>query len=519
MKKCLFYGNCQVEPLKEILSNSINFSDKYQIIPLPPVHLLDKSHVGDLEQKIALADLFVYQLVSDNYQGIEQFGTNYLCDRLSAEAQKIAIPGAYFTGYHPATINLKDAEGNKINEPCDYHDVNLLYLFERDKTVAETVDILQQDNFYQSEYILNNLEITLNELRRREQTLDINISNFIKQNYQKQKLFHTINHPNIAVLNHIAKTILKILDLPTNLSDKQDFTEALDFTDFPIYPAVANALNLQFSVPLQYKIKGEILDLKQAIELFFDFYAANKDLVKLNILQHQEKYAVSVCGIQIEGTQIFNAQVLDIADEQSDNSEPVLDCMRQQTFQDLLELAEQHCNNELYLEAISLCEAALKINSASIQAWRQLANCYEARGEIEAALDASDRALALDPEQADSAIHRARLLELQGKSHSAKELYQQAIALDEEQPPWVYRHFGNVLLEENDPESAITAYQKAIAINPDFGAQIYLNLGEAYEARQQWQQAKDAYDRALNVNPDLQEQIDNKLDNIKQCLN
>ncbi|VEP13896.1 Tetratricopeptide repeat protein [Hyella patelloides LEGE 07179] len=512
MKNCLIYGNCQIEPLREILETHSNFASNYQFIQLQPVHLLQKSNLEDLKSKIAKTDLFIHQLVSDDYQGIEQLGTNYLCSRLPSNSQKIAIPGAYFTGYHPAIINLKDGDGNKINEPCDYHDVNLLYLFDRGKTVSEAVALIQQDDFYQPEYVLKNLEITLNELRRREQDLDICISDFISQNYRKQKLFHTINHPDITILNYLAECILNLLELPVNNQPKH-LNEVLDFTDFPIYPSVAQALKLDFDIKPQYRIKGETLSLKQTVELFFDFYAENRELVKLNIIQHQEKYAVTVCGIQVKSTQIFSTQILDRS-HNSDNADDLLDCIRQQTFQDLLDLAEQHCNNDRHQEAISLCQAALKIDSQSIQGWRQLAHCYEAKGELKAAITASDRAISIDPEQADSTIHQARLLELQGKTLSAKKLYQQAISLDEAQPPWVYRHFGNVLMSENNPADATIAYQKAIALNPDFGAQIYLSLANAYCRQQQWQQAKNAYNKALDINPDLQEQIAQKLKNI-----
>ena len=514
MKNCLLYGNCQIEPLQYILKNNSNFASNYQFIELEPVHLLTENDVEDLETKIARTDLFIYQLVSDNYQGIEQFGTDFLCNSLPSEAKKIAIPGAYFTGYHPATINLKDGEGNKITEPCDYHDVNLLYLFDRGKTVTETIAIIQEVDFYQAEYVFNNLQATLDELRRRETELDISISDFIIQNYQKQKLLHTINHPGVVLLNYLADEILELLELPR--SDKIPDYEVLDFTAFPIYPSVAKALKLDFEITPQYRIKGETLSLKQAVELFFNFYRNNRELVKLNIIQHQEKYAVKVCGIQVNPTQIFNTQIPNRVNRNPDDADDLLDVIRQQTFQDLLDLAEQHSKNNRYSEAIALCQAALKIEENSIHGWRQLAYCYEAKGEINAAITASDRAISINPDEAESAIHQARLLELQGKTPEAKELYRTAISLDTEQPPWVYRHLGNVLLDEDNPADAISSYQKAIALNPDFGAQIYLSLAEAHQKLQQWQPAKNAYSKALKINPDLRVQVDNELEKIPE---
>ncbi|ELS03187.1 tetratricopeptide repeat protein [Xenococcus sp. PCC 7305] len=514
MKKCLIYGNCQIKPLREILQSNTNFQNQYQFIELEPVHLLDKSDVADLEAKIFQTDLFIHQLVSDNYQEIEQFGTNYLRKNLPSSSKVIAIPGAYFTGYHPAIISFKNEEGNKSNEPCDYHDVNLLYLFDRGKTVNETISLIQQANFYQPQYVINNVINTLNELRRREVELDITISDFIEKNYRRQKLFHTINHPGNTVLNYLANSILKLLDLPPNSQEFQ--SEILDFTRFPIYPSVAQALKLNFDFDSEYCIQGEILNLQQTVELFFNFYNDNQELVKLNILQNQDKYAITVCGIQVSSAQAFQSQILDGQHNDLEDSEHLLEYIREQTFADLLDLAEQHCKNNLYQEAITLCQAALKIEENSVEGWRQLAYFYEAQGNIQSAIAASDRAMEIDPQQADSTIHQARLLESQGDYSAAKELYQEAIALDEDQPPWVYRHLGNVLLEEDNSTDAIIAYQKAIALNPDFGSQIYLSLADAYRQEKQWQQAKNSYDQALKINPGLQNQVENEIQTLPE---
>lgn len=509
MKKCLLYGNCQIEPLRKILEKSSDFTKKYQFIDLKPVHLLTENDAINLEVKIAETDLFIHQVVSDDYQGIKQFGTNYLRNCLKKTAKAIAIPGAYFTGYHPAMINFKDGDGNKITKPCDYHDVNLLYLFDQGKTVTEAIEIIEQVDFYQAEYVLDNFKTTLQELRDRETELDITISDFIEQNYQKEKLFHTFNHPGVAVLSYLADRILELLELPVQTHSLQ--AEVLDFTAFPIYLSVARLLALDFPISSQYSIKGEILTVKNAVKLFFDFYSDNQELVKLNIIQNQEKYTVTVCGIQVNPIQLFNPELSEATNKNVKDTEDLLNCIREQSFQDLLDLAKKYYQNNLYEEAISLCQAALKIEENNIQAWRQLAYCYEAKGEISAAIDASDRALTLDPNQTENAIHQARLWELQVKTTAARELYQQAIAIDSNQPPWVYRHLGNTLMAENNPADAIVAYQQAISINPDFGAQIYLSLANAYQKQKQWQQAKDTYFQALKINPDLQLQVDNEL--------
>lgn len=53
----------------------------------------------------------------------------------------------------------------------------------------------------------------INILKSKEKTCDIKISDFILENYKKQQLFYTPNHPAPIILKIMAKQILKKLNI------------------------------------------------------------------------------------------------------------------------------------------------------------------------------------------------------------------------------------------------------------------------------------------------------------------
>lgn len=287
MKKCLIYGNCQTEPVKRFLEMSPEFSVAYETTQLK-CFLLSPDDVPHLEKLASTADLFIYQPVSDFYREIPQLSTRHLKSLLPKHSRAISIPHAYFTGYNPEMVYLEDQYGNKVDGPFLLHDKNILVSYSNNKTVHETLALIQDNDFYQSNDININLYETLAELKRREAQIDIKISDFIKSNYRIARLFHTINHPNSLVLGFIVCSILGQIGIPIRhgLFNHFSETEVLDFMYFPIYPSVTRHLQLTFS-PQPHYYYTKFISSQEAVELFFRFYDQNPELTEYNFLHLQ----------------------------------------------------------------------------------------------------------------------------------------------------------------------------------------------------------------------------------------
>lgn len=73
---------------------------------------------------------------------------------------------------------------------------------------------MTQPDFYDQAFLLNLVEETLQELTRREKETDIKIATLIRQRYQHELLFYTVNHPSNTIGREVVNQMLQILKLP-----------------------------------------------------------------------------------------------------------------------------------------------------------------------------------------------------------------------------------------------------------------------------------------------------------------
>jgi tetratricopeptide (TPR) repeat protein len=107
---------------------------------------------------------------------------------------------------------------------------------------------------------------------------------------------------------------------------------------------------------------------------------------------------------------------------------------------------------------------------------------------VEQALLAAQRALELDPHNADSCSFVAQTLNFAGRLEEARKLSETAIRLNPHYPPQYISTLGWSYLLTGQYEKAIAALAKAIAINPDWAPPhvfltiLYSELGRQEEA-------------------------------------
>jgi len=94
------------------------------------------------------------------------------------------------------------------------------------------------------------------------------------------------------------------------------------------------------------------------------------------------------------------------------------------------------------------------------------------------------------------------VLQEQGKLEEAIEAYNKALAIN---PNYAnaYNNMGAILQDQGKLEEAIEAYNKALAIKPDY-AEAYNNMGNALKEQGKLEEAIEAYNRALSIKPDYE---------------
>ncbi len=287
-KTCLVYGNCQADAIKIYFNRIPEFIAAYEIIDLKPIHNLTKNDIPKISIVSKNLDLFIYQPISDNYKGLPELSTKHILSNLPKSCQTISFPVSYFKGYSPETFNLKSLQGKTITSPYSYFNLNFLHDQYFDKPIKESYSNILNDAFYSKEFVLDNLKKTLDNLKNRESNLDIKLTKFILENYRKEKLFHTFNHPNSTLLHYVCKSILKLIvdvreesfdELPKKLRE----LEMLGRNRFPTYASVASHLNFEFEVNKNVTIAKKEIPLMDFVKEQRNFLKQNKDLILHNL--------------------------------------------------------------------------------------------------------------------------------------------------------------------------------------------------------------------------------------------
>lgn len=301
-KKCVLIGTCQLDAISKILNNSRDFMNQYEIHKIIMVHVESEKEINNFfDNGIDDTDLIIAQPISQKYRkGL--FSTKRL--KKKSNCKIIMIPFLYFTGYFPSMTYIKDEQNKKITKyEIVYHDFNIIKnlveqiedefseeyledLLDQDVCNNNIYNLLNNDKYYSESYLQKTVTKSIKNLELREmfpydyeKSVDIKMSSYIKNNYEKYRLFNTMNHPSNILLLETTKKILNMLKINNQIeiSDEEYLGDAI----FPIYPSVTKNLKLNFSD--SGYIKKRTLTFEKFVKLYISFYFKN---IKIKTLIH-----------------------------------------------------------------------------------------------------------------------------------------------------------------------------------------------------------------------------------------
>ena len=126
-------------------------------------------------------------------------------------------------------------------------------------------------------------------------------------------------------------------------------------------------------------------------------------------------------------------------------------------------------------------------------------NAYDDKGEHDRAIEDYDKAIALNPKNANAYYNRGNAYYNMSEYDRAIKDYDNAIALDPKYAD-AYGNRGTSYRNKGEYDSAIADYDKSIALNPN-DAIDYNNRGFAYEKLGNKQMAETDYQKALSLLP------------------
>lgn len=203
----LLYGNCQLEEL----GNIIIPSKYYKIYNLK----CWETNISKIEMLnlIKNMDLIIMHCIEDNYRNIHYLSSTYIINNSNASTKflfltNLYLPYYYFDSYFDAnSINcyqyneLKNYKSNKtkikfINEVLyneDFKSIEDLKKIE-DYSFDQLEKRLKIIELYKKTYTNKNIEI-------------INLIPFIKENFKKELLFYSLNHPTEFLFHKLCEMV------------------------------------------------------------------------------------------------------------------------------------------------------------------------------------------------------------------------------------------------------------------------------------------------------------------------
>ena len=149
----------------------------------------------------------------------------------------------------------------------------------------------------------------------------------------------------------------------------------------------------------------------------------------------------------------------------------------------------------------TLAEHTVRVTRNNYLAHTQLANELLREGQLEAALAACDRALAIRPDYAEAHNTRANVYLRQGLLDAAQQAFEKALQCDPTYPD-AWHGLATVHLERKDWAAAETAAARAVALWPlHLGARF--TLARAQHQAGKLDEAIHNYQRLLELKPDL----------------
>ena len=292
-------GNCQAKSLSEFLLSNKDFKNNYEYIQINDIFRMEENELNDLYLNILpKLDLIIIQPISENYRNNYKYSTKSILNNVNKNCKKILFPSLYFDFYHPFICYIYDKNNPswKLGIPFDYHDKNIMKLYVNnfdkenllDYILLEYNKLLLDNNILDDNFFLNKLNKNINTLIERENnyinycidnTIIIKSSTYILNNYKKNLLFYTNNHPTKYLFYYISDKILSILSI--SLFEYPENIDPLKALIMPIYKCLQTHVDFNINYYLNFRHYHIILEDKDIIQKYLDAYKeVNIELLK-----------------------------------------------------------------------------------------------------------------------------------------------------------------------------------------------------------------------------------------------
>ena len=218
------------------------------VVAAREVHAIKAGHETlAYERDIRAADVILSQPIKDDYRKSEGFSSlslEWIRENKRPGSTLITFPSIYYRGYQPQSFAIHPI---KVFPSLVYHDAHLINMYIDGVTAVEAAYRCQDRDFLSPDFVRAEADASLANLAKREadENVDVTVSDIINEDRSQHALFATFNHPLRRLLVRMLEKVSAAVDIPLPRREGRE----LALRPFaPIYPAVAEALNLGPSV-------------------------------------------------------------------------------------------------------------------------------------------------------------------------------------------------------------------------------------------------------------------------------
>ena len=205
--KFLIIGNCQARPVARLLAENSN-----QINILEPIitHLARPEMEIEHQCRLNDADFILTQLTQETFR-VPHLRSNYIKELFPNKT--FVWPNIFASSQQPylryVTNKLKNT---RIRGPLqEYHDLRILSSWYENHG-HKPLNLPVEDSVHQN---------SLKQLEDREKLCDVKISDLVKANFNRKRLFFTFNHPTTWLLIKMLERLIALTPVSVQFHNHQ----------------------------------------------------------------------------------------------------------------------------------------------------------------------------------------------------------------------------------------------------------------------------------------------------------
>lgn len=283
----MIYGNCQAEAMRALFLEVPDFAQRFEIAPVPAVHLVRPQDVSAVHVALSHASLVIAHTVRSGYRGLA-LGTTDIAPAISG--QIVRVPPLYYEGHFPFQVYVHaDGELGTPAPRTDYHDLRFAYCAAQGWNDEQAIAWL--NTYRPPDAALRSIAAaSAARMRARDDEVDIPISQAMDDLLLTRRGFFTVNHPCNDLLRVIVGRVVERLGMSPSYS--RSAPESLGHVVTPIEPAVTAALSLAVHPDEAWVIRGETVTTSALLREHMAWYRrVRPDVPKVALDEHAERAA------------------------------------------------------------------------------------------------------------------------------------------------------------------------------------------------------------------------------------